>query len=289
MKSQVLFSKQQRLAILLLIAMVIALQCVYFFMSTASEDLTVNTVAYHRFQKEMDALRAIEIEKRKPKVYPFNPNYMTDYKGASLGMSNEEIDKLLAFREQNKWINSVAQFQQVTGVSDSLLNQISVYFKFPEWVKNTNKKQSFLSQKNDISKPFVQKRDLNTATAIELQSIHGIGVHYSERIVKFRNRFLGGFIADIQLQDVSGLTPELIAKITKEFTVKTPRAVQKIDLNTATKHELVTIQHIDYNLAHRILEYRQLHQGFQALDELGKVKDFPINKIDIIKLYLSLD
>jgi DNA uptake protein ComE-like DNA-binding protein len=288
MKSHFTFSKQQRNGIFLLIALITLLQCFYFFIGKTTQEVSFDNERYHLFQNEMDSLRAIEIENRKPKIYPFNPNYITDYKGASLGMSNEEIDKLLAFRNQDKWINSVKQFQEVTGVSDTLLNIISPYFKFPEWVTNSKETTSYSYKKNETQKTYALKQDLNTATAKQLQTINGIGAYYSERIVKLRNTFVGGFIADVQLQDVNGLTPEVIEKITNEFTVKTPRVIQKIDLNKATKEQLVTIQHIDYNLAHHIIEYRQLREGFKSLDELTKVKDFPINKIDIIKLYLSL-
>tara|TARA_R110002049_G_scaffold116110_1_gene268444 strand:- start:3729 stop:4604 length:876 start_codon:yes stop_codon:yes gene_type:complete len=289
LKSHFTFSKQQRNGIFLLLFLIIVLQCVYFYIDKTVQDVLVTTEDFNKYQKEIDSLRSVEIENQKPKIFPFNPNYITDYKGASLGMSNEEIDRLLAFRNQNQWINSTAQFQKVTDVSDSLLKHIAPYFKFPDWIENPKESKSFSFKKNDTPKKFAQKQDLNTATAKQLQSINGIGEYYSERIVKLRNTFVGGFIADVQLQDVNGLTPEVIEKIIKEFTVKTPRVVQKINLNAATKAQLVTIQHIDYNLAHQIIEYRQLREGFKSLDELEKVKDFPVNKIEIIKLYLSLD
>ena len=138
-------------------------------------------------------------------------------------------------------------------------------------------------------KTFEQKADLNTATALQLQKVNGVGVKLSDRIVKFRNKFVGGFIADVQLQDVYGLSPEVIERITNEFTVKTPRKVQKINLNTATRDQLVTIQHIDYEIAHHIIEQRTLRDGFKSLDDLTKVKNFPIQKIEIIKLYLTLN
>ena len=107
MKSHFTFSKQQRNGIFLLITSIIVLQCVYFFINKTSEKISVNQEDFSQFQNEIDSLRALEIENRKPKIYPFNPNYITDYKGASLGMTNEEIDKLLVFRNQDKWINSV--------------------------------------------------------------------------------------------------------------------------------------------------------------------------------------
>ncbi|MFI0429997.1 ComEA family DNA-binding protein [Mariniflexile sp. HMF6888] len=289
MKSHFTFSKSQRNGIFILILLIIILQCLYIYMDFSSEKIYVNEIELSKFQKEIDSLRLAEIEERKPKTYPFNPNYITDYKGAALGMTNEEIDRLLAFRKQNHWINSVKQFQEVTKVSDSLLKAISPYFKFPEWVTNPIPRPEYKQTYSDKPKTFQQKQDLNKATAQELQKINGIGEVLSERIIKFRNKFPGGFIDNVQLQDVYGLTPEAIERINEAFIVKTPRPMKKIVLNKATVDELVTIQHIDYNLAFNIVEQRQLREGYKSFEELKKVKDFPINKINIIKLYLSLD
>jgi len=288
MKSHFTFSKGQRNGIFLLLLLILAVQCLYFFVDFSSEAIFVDRDELEKYQKEVDSLRLVGIENRKPKLYPFNPNFITDYKGYVLGMTNEEIDRLLAFRAKDKWVNSAEEFQDVTKVSDSLLTIISPYFKFPEWVTNTKASTSHTYQ-NETPKTFAQKQDLNTATAQQLQRIYGIGQVLSERIVKYRNGFEGGFISDVQLQDVYGLTPEVIERVTNEFTVKTPRDVQKLDLNSATADQLVTIQYIDYEIAYHIIEERTLREGFKSLDELKKVKDFPIDKIDIIKLYLTLN
>lgn len=288
MKSHFMFSKQQRSGIFLLVLIIILLQCVYFFIDFSSEHIQVDKVTFSKFQKEVDSLRLLKLEEAKPRAYPFNPNYISDFKGSSLGMSNEEIDRLLNFRKQNNWINSAKQFQEVTQVSDSLLSKISPFFKFPEWVTNP---KPLYNNSNYNSKPktFAQKQDLNTATAKQLQKVYGVGEVLSERITKFRNTFKGGFIADVQLQDIYGLTPEVIERITNNFTVKTPRDIQKINLNTATVDQLVTIQYIDYDIAYNIIEDRQLREGYKSIVELKKVKDFPVNKIKIIELYLHLE
>ena len=288
-KSHLTYSKEQRNGILILILLIIVFQCAYFFVDFCSEDISVNQQELEKFTKEIDSLRLLKLEESKSKIYPFNPNYITDFKGSTLGMTNEEIDRLLAFRKQNKWINSTKQFQEVTQVSDSLINAISPYFKFPDWVTNPKKDNKSSYSSSNTPKTFVQKKDLNTATAQQLQKINGIGQVFSERIIKYRDKYKGGFIADAQLQEVYGLTPEVIEKITQQFTVKTPRVIQKINLNTATRDELVTIPHIDYDLAHDIIEQRQLREGYNTISELIKVKDFPVNRIKIIELYLHIE
>lgn len=288
MKSHFKFTRGQRSGIFLLLSIIIVIQLFYLFVELPTKDISINEVELQKFQNEIDSLKLVEIENNKPKIFPFNPNYITDYKGYTLGMSSEEIDRLLKFREQDKWVNSAIQFQQVTKISDSLLKVISPHFKFPEWVTNPKPKTNFSYQNNSI-KTFEQKIDLNTASARQLQRVNGIGEKLSERIIKFRNKFKGGFIADIQLQDVYGISPEVMERVLNEFTVKIPRIIEKVNLNRATIEQLVTIQHIDYELAYEIIDQRTLREGFRSLNDLTKVKDFPIDKIEIIKLYLKLE
>ena len=288
MKFYTYFSNQQRLAIIILVVVIIVMELFWVvFNTTRADSFEVDPVTYEKFQNEVDSLRALQHHNSTPKLYPFNPNYITDYKGYTLGMSAQEINLLEAYRAKGKWINSAKEFQRITKVSDSLLKTIAPYFKFPNWVTASTNTKNLTHE--PIVKTKGQKIDLNTATARQLQKIYGIGAYYSEQIIRFRNTFDGGFIADVQLQDVKGLTPEVIQNILKEFTVQTPRKVEKINLNTATVEQLVTVQHIDYELAYEIIEFRMLMDGYKDIEELTKVKEFPKEKIEIIKLYLSLN
>ena len=53
-----------------------------------------------------------------------------------MGLSTEEIDRLLKYRSKGNWINSTEDFKKVTGVDDTLLNKLSKSFKFPDWLIN---------------------------------------------------------------------------------------------------------------------------------------------------------
>lgn len=289
-KSYFLFSNKQRSGIFLLIFIIVLLQFVYLRGLSKITELPINHELVETYLREVDSLKQLQLAEQEPKLFPFNPNYLTDYKGYTLGMTNEEIDRLLAFRAKDKWINSVRQFQDVTKISDSLLSVISPYFKFPDWVTNTSIPKNTTNNFSISNQPktFVQKIDLNQATAQQLQKIYGVGEKLSQRIIDFRNKQPNGLIADIQLSEVYGLSPEVIENITNQFTVKNPPNIQKLNLNTATVEQLVTIKYIDYEIAHKIIETRTLREDFKSLDELTKVKDFPIQKLEIIKLYLTL-
>lgn len=289
MKSHFQFTRKQRSGIFLLLLLIIIAQCAYFFIDFSSEELQPNATDLELFQAEVDSLKLVKQEATKPKIYPFNPNYITDFKGYSLGMSNAEIDRLLKFRSTNKWVNSAEDFQRVTQVSDSLLAVLSPNFKFPEWVTNPKPKPDYGYSNALKPKSFQQKEDLNVATAAQLQKVNGIGEKLSARIVEFRTRLGGNFIADVQLKEVYGLSPEVIERVLNEFTVKSAKAIKTVNLNTATLDQLVTIPHIDYEIAAQIIEARILREGFDSLEELTKVKEFPIGKFEIIRLYLTLD
>ena len=291
-KSHFQFSKQQRNGIFLLLILIVTLQCVYFFYESNSVNANVeNELELKKrelafFLREVDSLKQVAVENRKPKTYPFNPNFITDYKGYNLGMSNEEIDRLHHFRAQNKWINSAKEFQRVTKVSDSLLVVLSPNFKFPKWISNKSNKRSYSKSKEP--KSFESKIDLNKATAVQLKAVKGIGDKLSQRIIDYRDE-QKGFISDIELSEIYGLSKDVIAELRKAFVLKTPRTINKVILNEATRDELVKIKYIDYEIAYNILEERTLRGSYNSVNELKKVKDFPINKFEIIRLYLQLN
>lgn len=277
---------------MLLLSLIVSLLIVYWFVDFVEEDsFDTSSAEIVAIQKELDSLRLVEIEKRKPKTYPFNPNYITDYKGYTLGMSNEEIDRLHKFRNEGKWINSISDFKTVTGVSDSLLNELSPYFKFPEWVTNPKGRNEFKSGKSEkgfTEKPYSQKIDLNLATEEQLQQVSGIGEVLSKRIVSYRKK-LNGFSNDIQLYEVYGLEPEVAQRALNLFTVKTPKEIEVVNLNKATASDIATIPGVSFELAKRIWEFRRLRDKIESLDELTKIEGITERKLQLIQLYLSVD
>lgn len=287
LRSHFVFSRNQQNGIFLLLIIVLVLQGIFYFMDyNPGNEISAEEDEIREFQQEIDSIKAARAEADTLKIYPFNPNYITDYRAYTLGMSLEETDRLHKFREGDNWVNSAEEFQKVTGVSDSLLAVISPYFKFPEWVTNP---RTFPKQKTSVSnRSFAQKTDLNTATAEELQQINGVGEVLSNRIINYRNK-IGGFVDDIQLKDIYGLNFETRDKLTSVFTVKTKPEVERLNINEAGLLELSEVPYIGYELAREIIDYRLLHENIEDLRELSKIEGFPADRIDRIQLYLGAD
>jgi len=283
------FTRQQRIGIFMLFIIMIGLQVFYLFSDfNISETNSAEKEEWLALQSEIDQENLIN-KKAKPISYLFNPNFISDYKGYKLGMSVQEIDRLLAFRKENKYVNSAEEFQKVTGISDSLLNKISPLFKFPDWKQN---KHNYSSEKKDFSiKSFSKKEkfeilDINQATKEDLMKIYGIGEGLSSRILS-QKEILGSFVSMEQMKDIWGLSPEVINELNSHFKVVIPSTLKKINVNEASLKELAQFSYFKYGLAKQIVTYRSMNGNFNNIEDLAKIKDFPVEKAKIISLYLE--
>ena len=132
------FNNNQRKGIILLVVLIGVLQGILFLVKAQETKAVASYKIDIVTQQKIDSLKQLSLTKYK--VQPFNPNFITDAKGFKLGMSTEEIDRLLAFRASGKYVNSADEFQKVTGVSKSQLAKMIPYFKFPEWLQNKKSK-----------------------------------------------------------------------------------------------------------------------------------------------------
>lgn len=280
------FTAAQRSGIFLLLLIIVFLQVLIFtFDFSFEEKPNPEKEQWLSHQAEIDLLKQAS-QSTKKNIYPFNPNFITDYKGYQLGMSVSEIDRLLEFRKANKYVNSAKEFQQVTGVSDSLLNVMAPYFKFPDWVKN---KKS--NPYNTIEKTFSERKnvvlvDINQATTEDLERVYGIGPVLAQRILIQREK-LGGFVDMSQMKDIWGLSDEVIVNLNRSFKVLSPPKLNKIKINSASIRELSHFLYFKYALAKEIVLYRSMNGDIKSEEDLSKINGFPVEKVKVIALYLD--
>ncbi|WP_313804408.1 helix-hairpin-helix domain-containing protein [Flavobacterium sp.] len=285
------FTREQRAGIVALLVLMVLIQLGYYaycsYALNAEEKLSENELDWLSQQRVIDSLKLAK-SSESGKVYPFNPNFISDYKGYVLGMSLKEIDRLHKFRAENKFANSAEEFQNVTKVSDEWLKKYAPYFKFPDWVKN--RKASFVNYDKgkfqSAKKEKIVVLDINKATQEDLMKVYGIGPALSERILKEREKF-GAFLSMNQLKEVWGLSPEVVEKLQMHFKIISVPEVKKIAINEASIKEMQQFPYFRYALAREIVTYRSMQGAIKTKEDLQKIKNFPVDKVDIIALYLE--
>jgi competence protein ComEA len=163
--------------------------------------------------------------------------------------------------------------------------------------------------------------NLNTATEEELMQIEGIGEKTARSIIDYRDA-IGGYVFLEQLLDVPGIgetklnawkpylvlntasstsmTTSAISTTTSSLpsstvtsfvastTVPTTKFSGVLNLNTATKEELMLINGIGEVTASKIVAYREEIGGFTSLDQLMDIDGIGEKKLAAWRPYLTL-
>lgn len=273
------FSHQQRKGVLGLVMLIVLLQVVLFFVKSNQKTEVAQYKVDADTEKYLDSLGQLALKKYE--MQPFNPNFITDAKGFKLGMTTQEIDRLLQYRASGKYVNSADEFQKVTGVSKNVLDKIAPYFKFPEWTQNPK-----AIQKSFESSPTVKKIDINKVTFEELVAIKGIGDYFANAVINEREQ-LKGFVSTDQFRFIKGLRPEAVKILQQSTFVGKTAQVKKINVNTASKEDLEQVPYISAYLARQIVILRSKQDQPLNIEDLEKINNFPLDKLKIIRLYLD--
>ena len=90
------FDYQRNRGILALLVLMVVGQLVFYYWPISSSFAEVEDTC---LQKELDSLRQLAA-RHKDTIYPFNPNFISDYKGFKLGLTTAQLDKLRRFAQQ---------------------------------------------------------------------------------------------------------------------------------------------------------------------------------------------
>ncbi|NPA43603.1 MAG: helix-hairpin-helix domain-containing protein [Chlorobi bacterium] len=246
---------------------------------------TIDSTASRR----LDSLFVLYDSLTRPRLYPFNPNYISDYRAYVWGIPDSSLKKIRAYRASGKYFRSKEEFKRIARLPDTLYERMAPYLRIPRYASSprASRSPSSSTRRTDFIKSL-PKKDINTATREELMKVYGIGPVLSNRIIKYREK-LGGFTIREQLLDIYALTPEAYENLWKYFDIKTPKPISRtINVNTALMQELQENPYIDFDLSEKIVEYRTLHGPFRRLEDLKKVPGFPADKYKRIVLYLRL-
>lgn len=137
------------------------------------------------------------------------------------------------------------------------------------------------------AKPVIVAFDINTADTTQLVRLRGIGSKFSLRILKFRDA-LGGFHSAEQYAEIFGLDSIALAELHRYGKVNSE--VKKININSITAEELGKHAYFkNKRITTTIVNYRDQHGPFHAVDDLRKVRVVDEATLKKIEPYLRFD
>ena len=87
------FNKQEQRGTLYLAIILVVLQGLVFIADRVPRQDNEVSLMDAALLIELDSMKKAVIQQRKTAIYPFNPNYLSDFKAYTLGISPEEIDR----------------------------------------------------------------------------------------------------------------------------------------------------------------------------------------------------
>ena len=135
--------------------------------------------------------------------------------------------------------------------------------------------------------------DLNTATIEDLMKVDGIGEKTAQKIINYRS-VIGQYTFIEQLLDVDGVGEKKLEgwkpflTVGNVSTTSTSETTSMINLNTATKEDLMRIDGIGEKTAQKIIAYREQIGGFSNLEQLMEIEGIGEKKYNAWKIYLII-
>ena len=277
-KSHFWFTKRNRNGVFCFVLLIVVLQVLYVcwpFRTVANYDKThILSEMRHRIDTLQNKKRNLLYQ------HKLHANYISDANAYLLGMTVTEIDRMLAFRKEKKAFKNIQHFQKITGVSDSVLQLFSKALVFS--TKVFDKKRAVVANSCKV------KIDINTADEDDFKALYGVGPVLAHRIVKYR-ALLGGFSVMNQIEEVWGLSSEVVDEIKRCFQISSTPHIKKLNINTATFKEVLSLVYLDYETTLLLFSYRDSVGKIDSLQELTKIDGFPIKKYERIAIYLQTE
>lgn len=211
----------------------------------------------------------------------FDPNTLSIQEWEAMGMSNRQAKIISNYLQKGGHFYKKEDLKKIYGISESMYQQMEPYITL-------EKKEKFPAKEPDYRKPKEKLSiAINTADAITLEQIYGVGPSYSKRIIEYRNK-LGGFVHPTQLYEIWGFDSLTVEDILPHITIQSD-SLRKININRIKTRELVKHPYINKRMAYAIIQYRQQNGKLKKLDELLQIKQVNQEFFIKIKPYLSLN
>ncbi len=303
------YTRNQRRGILLLVAAIVAVWTVNWWLRPAERSFPQTDAAYMdslitdykdflasvKYQDSIQEQRFKPQDRpaRRPEPRPFDPNEADSALLCRIGLPGWMARNVVRYRQKGGVFRKPEDFRRIYGMTDERFETLRPYIRIAHQDTATapataDKIQPDTTSKDSTRKPaiplfqHVRKYpagtiiELNQADTTELKKIPGVGSVIARMIVKYRTR-LGGYYSVSQLKDIR-LRADLLEPW---FSVDTT-AIRRINLNKGGTAFLRRHPYINFYQARAIVEWRKEHGPLKDLTPFEQHPDF--TKEDLEKL-----
>lgn len=310
------YTRNQRRGILLLVAAIVAVWTVNWWLRPAERSFPQTDAAYMdslmadykdflasvKYQDSIQEQRFKSQDKpaNRPELRPFDPNEADSAQLRRIGLPGWMARNVVRYRQKGGVFRKPEDFRRIYGMTDERFETLRPYIRIARRDTATtptivDKIQPDTTSKDSTRKPaiplfqHVRKYpagtiiELNQADTTELKKIPGVGSVIARMIVKYRTR-LGGYYSVSQLKDIR-LRADLLEPW---FSVDTT-AIRRINLNRGGTASLRRHPYINFYQARAIVEWRKEHGPLKDLTPFEQHPDFTKEDLERLGHYVCYE
>ena len=245
MKSFLTFTKGERVAIIVLAAVIFLLIAANFFMINHKPNVNVNLL-------DIDSI--MELHQAAIEEY-YNRQRTTDngQQASSKRYNVTEMPRRQVTKSESKFKDKNQEFKTQSSAA-------------PEPVEGKSRRFDKPSDRKIRSSEFLK---INSADTTELKSLPRIGSFFAKNIVDYRNK-LGGFIDKQQLLEVYGLDSSRF-EIISPYIILDSIEIQKVKVNHDDFKTILRHPYIEYEDVKKIVNYRETKGMITNWEQYKKV------------------
>ena len=310
------YTRNQRRGILLLVAAIVGVWTVNWWLRPAERSFPQTDAAYMdslmtdykdflasvKYQDSIQEQRFKSQDKpaSQPELRPFDPNKADSALLCRIGLPGWMARNVVRYRQKGGVFRKPEDFRRIYGMTDERFEMLRPYIRIARQDTATtptiaDKIQPDTTSKDSTRKPaiplfqHVRKYpagtiiELNQADTTELKKIPGVGSVIARMIVKYRTR-LGGYYSVSQLKDIR-LRADLLEPW---FSVDTT-AIRRINLNKGGTAFLRRHPYINFYQARAIVEWRREHGPLKDLTPFEQHPDFTKEDLERLGHYVRFE
>lgn len=310
------YTRNQRRGILLLVAAIVAVWTVNWWLRPAERSFPQTDAAYMdslmadykdflasvKYQDSIQEQRLKSQDKpaNRPELRPFDPNEADSALLCRIGLPGWMARNVVRYRQKGGVFRKPEDFRRIYGMTDERFEMLRPYIRIARRDTATtpaiaDKIQPDTTSKDSTRKPaiplfqHVRKYpagtiiELNQADTTELKKIPGVGSVIARMIVKYRTH-LGGYYSVSQLKDI-----RLRADLLEPWFRVDTTAIRRINLNRGGTASLRRHPYINFYQARAIVEWRKEHGPLKDLTPFEQHPDFTKEDLERLGHYVCYE